>query len=102
MNVRGSYIVVGVVLILSGIKTYITGWNGKYGFPVPEESGLFLAAAGLIFFFFGILHKESKKKHRGFFICDKCKEQFSGNHVSILVCPKCKGKLVKTKLKKAT
>ena len=102
MDVRFSIIFAGVLSILYGIKIYITGWENKHGFPVPEETGLLIIAVGVIFLLFGIIHKDSKTKHRGFFVCDKCGEQFSGNHVSNPICPKCKGKLVKTKIKKAT
>ena len=62
MDVKASFVIAGIVSILSGIKLYITGWDSMYGFPVPKATGMLIVLFGIIFIAYGILHKGSKKK----------------------------------------
>ncbi len=86
-------VIIGVMSIIAGIKIFITGYDGQYMIPVPPSTGILYVALGIFLIICGILAKIKQIDDNKFVICTRCKEKYKAQHVSILLCPKCNGKL---------
>ncbi len=95
MNLALIYRIGGILVILSGIESYITGWDGKWGVQMTPLIALMVILSGCTLFLLSFKMKE--KPNSGEMICIKCKKKYKTKYVKILACPECDGKLVEFK-----
>ena len=96
MKIRFSYIFIGVGIILSGIRTYITKWDNLYGIPLPRSTSIMICLLGVIIIVNAFIQKKkgSDRTVENMLICAGCQEVYKREDVVVMVCPKCDGKIV--------
>ena len=87
---RWSEIVGGLVSISLGWGYYKSGWDFKFGFPIPPSTGILLIFIGIFFIIFGFLRKiDLTKFSEIYLICPKCDKILQVADAKDYICPNC-------------
>ncbi len=88
-------ILIGIVVLLSGLKMYKYQWDHLYGFPVTRPAAALVCLVGIFFVLYGIFRKGTSEEIKNKMMeCSECGERYKRIHVKVFRCPECNGELV--------
>lgn len=94
MQVKSGQALAGFAFIIQGTIVYFDEWDYKYGFYVPQSTGIIICIVGLLIFISAFINGKSKKSEEKFLICKECKNIYPQKDVLVRVCPICSNKLI--------